>query len=314
MKNACSNHPGKSGLYRCETCKRYFCEECVKSVHYSDEAAFRVCLKCGGKCVNFKQEEADRLEKQAFAVSFWTELPKIFIYPFLKGGGWIILWLGAYFGYLSYNLVACLRMQTVFCCPVVRNVLSAPLGLFFALSLVSLYGLLTYAQGLVFATAGGGDEPADWNSINFFGRLFSAGTGLSAVLVAVFLGLPLQYLVVYGAGHPAILAAFGAGLLLFPVLFVRLALKEDAQAFHLAGIARDVGVFAWEYVVSLAGFLGICWALYKIVLFGFYGFDAATAANIQYALMPFAVYLLMVMMRLLGLYGRAIEGRYAWIS
>jgi hypothetical protein len=312
----CKFHPKTLGRYLCNTCNHYFCELCVASRSVGAEQ-HKFCRQCGAELEAVKVKVTYVAPK-----SFFSQLPGAFVYP-VKG-----------FGPLVLILSAILLMGLSFFMPGEFRYGYIPVRGSWTLALGLLYMgyLFAFMQSIIHSTAIGEDEMAGlpslasfWEDIllpglQFLGlTLISFGPAIAAAAYMVFgpkdaPALPL----------PVLLAAFVFGVIYFPMAFLAVAMLDSVMAANPIQIVPSIFRVPVEYLITCA-VLGLVVALPPIgnVLISFMfplalstrdmGMMFGYLASIVFWKL-FALYLLVVGVRILGLLFRCKREKLGWLE
>lgn len=88
----CTTHPQEIARWKCTGCGKKFCPQCVKYQTFG-MLKVPVCDKCNERCVELKPPKVIK--------PFWTQIPQMLAYPFVKGGALITI-IGAIVAVLPY--------------------------------------------------------------------------------------------------------------------------------------------------------------------------------------------------------------------
>lgn len=288
----CKSHPRTPARFRCNRCRKCFCELCVNT-----RGAGKYCRTCGQSLTPLRSHVA----QPARETGFFGRLPGAFIYPF-KGSGLLVL----------------------IAATVVFAVLAQLSGLFaLLLKLAAIGYLYTFMQNIIHATAAEEKEMPDMPG---FDDLFAACFRFIATVVLCFglpvgLGIAKAFFEVEIA--PAlILGAVVLGCLYFPMAFLAVAMKDDLMAANPLVVVPAMLKAPVEYLVTallLSGVFALRFAGDLVSRTA--GGIAFSTRDISTVLFIFAgrafwslcsIYLLTVTMRILGLLYVAKKRQFGW--
>jgi hypothetical protein len=314
----CKFHPKTMGRYLCGTCNHYFCELCVASRTVGAEQ-HKFCRHCGTELTPVQVKVAYVAPK-----SFFSQLPGAFIYP-VKG-----------FGPLVLILSAILLLGLSFFTPGEVRFGYIPMTASWTLIFRLLYMgyLFAFMQSIIHSTAIGEDEMAGLPSLgNFWEDILLPGLqflGLTLISFGPAIGIA-AYMVFgpHGEEGPAIsisvlLAAFVFGVIYFPMAFLAVAMLDSVMAANPVQIIPSIFKVPVEYLITCT-VLGVVVALPPIgdVLIAFMfprglstrdmGMMFGYLASIVFWKL-FALYLLVVGVRILGLLFRCKRDKLGWLD
>jgi hypothetical protein len=291
----CKYHPTSPARFLCHKCNRTYCEMCIQLSEASG-ASVRTCRGCGLELSPFQFTQAP-------SKGFYAKLPGAFVYPF-KGAGLIILFCAtvafAAMGFLSRGLT----------------------GLVIT---VALYGFIfLFMQNIILTTTS--DEKLDL-CFPEMSNVFSAALQLAGTVVASFwLAIGLAIAKFYDVAIPseAILASVILGGIYFPMALLVVAMKDSAFAANPLVVIPAMVKLPLKYSVTVVLLLAV-FGIRRLggLISGGAGtvalrthdentFLVAIAIQAVWALL--SVYLLVVTMRILGLFYNASKRTLGWFN
>jgi predicted Zn finger-like uncharacterized protein len=78
----CTTHPHEPARWKCSSCGRKFCSQCVKYETFG-HIRVPVCDRCNDRCIEIKPPKMLK--------PFWAQIPQMLAYPFVKGGAWMTI-------------------------------------------------------------------------------------------------------------------------------------------------------------------------------------------------------------------------------
>ncbi len=236
----CVHHPSLDAKWQCVSCRRAFCQGCIKMIG-SASACAAVCPVCGEKCIDITQTQEAIMTSEA---SFWQRLPGIFTYP-LKKDGPIILIAGA----ILFAIADFLARRA--------SLLGIPLyGMLFGIlvSLLITAYLLRYLFSVVSDSAEGEPSPPTWPE-------FERGSYISESFDAIFKFIgpaalsfaPAAVYYFFGPKKPDftllyLLIAFGC--VYCPMGLTAVAVFDDLGALNPIPIVRSMFRAPLEYLAT----------------------------------------------------------------
>jgi predicted Zn finger-like uncharacterized protein len=88
----CTTHPQEPARWKCSSCGRKFCSQCVKYETFG-HIRVPVCDRCKDRCVEIKPPKMLK--------PFWAQIPQMLAYPFVRGGAWMTI-IGFIVSFLPY--------------------------------------------------------------------------------------------------------------------------------------------------------------------------------------------------------------------
>ncbi len=291
----CKYHPTSPARFLCEKCNRTFCEMCIQ-LSEAGGATVRTCRACGTEVVPFQYSQAP-------SKGFYAKLPGAFLYPF-KGAGAIILVCAtvafAAMGFLSRGLT----------------------GLVIT---VALYGFIfLFMQNIILTTTS--DEKLDL-CFPEMSNVFSAALQLAGTVLASFwlaIGIAIAKFNDVAIPSEAILASVILGGIYFPMALLVVAMKDSAFAANPLVVIPAMVKLPLKYSVTVVLLLAV-FGIRRLggLISGGAGtvalrthdentFLMAMAVQAVWALL--SVYLLVVTMRILGLFYNASKRTLGWFN
>jgi pSer/pThr/pTyr-binding forkhead associated (FHA) protein len=296
----CKFHPKTAGRYHCNKCHLFYCELCITSRPSATGPAKKFCRQCGTEVTPVKVQ-VDRADK----VSFFSRLPKAFIYPALGSGVFVL----------------------IVCTIVTFGLRFISAGLFSIFAKMAFYGyMFSFMQNIIHSTASGDNEMPGWPSFDDLGGCFirfaaaaviSFGVPITLSIMAIFSDEP-------GIGSTLLMPSWVFGSLYFPMALLAVAMKDSPLAVNPLVVLPAIFKAPLEYIVTVI-LMGIILALYNSgdSLIGaifprgltthnmakMFGFLAAWAFWFF-----FQLYLLAVNMRILGLLYISKKRKFGWFE
>jgi hypothetical protein len=287
----CKYHPKTPARHLCPKCNRAYCDVCINFTQMGDKTV-RNCRTCGVEVVPFQFRPAP-------AKSFYRKVPGAFGYPF-KGAGIVIL-VCATIAFAALNFIG------------------------FILIKILLYGFVfLFMQNIILTTTS--DEKADL-SFPDPSSLFGAAVQLGGAVVASFWpALALEIAKFDGMAVPpeAIIASVILGGIYFPMALLAVAMKDTALAANPLIVIPAMMKAPLKYSVT---------AVLTLVVFGIRQLGGMISGgagkvmvrthswNMFYATVGYqmvwalvSVYLLVVTMRLLGLFYNSSKQKLGWYT
>jgi predicted Zn finger-like uncharacterized protein len=78
----CTTHPHEPARWKCSSCGRKFCSQCVKYETFG-HIRVPVCDRCNDRCIEIKPPKMIK--------PFWAQIPQMLAYPFVRGGAWMTI-------------------------------------------------------------------------------------------------------------------------------------------------------------------------------------------------------------------------------
>ena len=300
----CKYHPRSAARFHCPKCGQSVCELCVNTRHVAGVSKM-FCRKCAVECTPLTP--AKRTAAESGDVSFFGQLMGAFKFP-LKGDGLILITVGTFF-LLALNAVKYV----------------AKFGLmygWFATGFLTVLGvgyLTAYLRRILNSTALGDDEMPGWPEISDYSSDIVAPFR-QLLFTIVFCFIPAIGLAIYAAfGNPegdtswmgwTSLASIVLGAIYFPMAFMAVAMFDSIAAVNPLLIVPSIMKVLKEYVLVVV-LLGIVMTVN--------GLSKNYLPNlIHIPLVPTIIagllqlYLLIVVMRILGLLYREKQYELAW--
>lgn len=300
----CKFHPRSPARFHCPKCGVSFCELCVNTRHVAG-ASKMFCRKCAVECTPLTP--AKRTAAEAGDGSFFGQLMGAFKFP-LKGDGLILIVVGA----LLLMLLDAVKYVAKF-------------GLmygWFATGFLTVLGvgyLTAYLRRILNSTAMGDNEMPEWPEISDYSNdIVSPFRQL--VLTILFCFLPAIGLAIYAAYSAAegdtswmgwgSLASIILGAIYFPMAFMAVAMFDSVAAVNPLLIVPSIMKVLKEYVLVMI--------LVGMVMFLNWLSKNHLKDIIPLPLVPtvlaglLQLYLLIVVMRMLGLLYREKQSELAW--
>jgi pSer/pThr/pTyr-binding forkhead associated (FHA) protein len=291
----CKYHPTSPARFLCHKCNRAYCDMCIQ-LSEAGGASARTCRGCGTELAPFQFAQAP-------SRGFYAKLPGAFVYPF-KGAGVIILVCAtiafAAMGFLSRGLTGIVIT-------------------------VALYGFIfLFMQNIILTTTS--DEKLDL-CFPEMSSLFGAALQLAGTVLASFwLAIGLAIAKFYDVEIPseAILASVILGGIYFPMALLVVAMKDSAFAANPLVVVPAMVKLPLKYSVTVVLLLAV-FGVRRLggLISGGAGtvalrthdentFLVAMAVQAVWALL--SVYLLVVTMRILGLFYNASKRTLGWFN
>jgi hypothetical protein len=295
----CKHHPKTPGRFLCNHCQHYFCDLCV-TARTVGGVAHKYCRHCGSECMPVQVKVVVPVRR-----GFFSQLPGVFIYPF-KGAGFLVL--------------------------IIATLLFAALerlggGFSILLRIVALGYLFSFMQTIIHSTAAEDNEMPGLPGMDdvFMGCLRLVG----CVLVSFFLAIGLACLAFFNEDMRAtammgLIPAILYGCVYFPMALLAVAMKDSLGAANPLVVVPAIFKAPLEYLVTvilLAMVFGI--RVLGGVVVGVLALDTYTTRSMSTLLLTlglnaiwsfFAVYLLAVNMRALGLLYVAKKEEFGWFG
>lgn len=296
----CKFHPRNASRFFCPKCHGNFCELCVNSRSVGGESK-RFCRNCAVECTPVEASEEDPPESSYSARIFGA-----FKYPF-KGDGVILMCAGT----MLFLLVDGARWISKF----------ALFYGFIAFILLTIFGLgylTAFLRRVITSTAQGEEEMPEWPEIQEFSSdvfmPFMQFIGAVGFCFAPTIGLTI-YAFAGSSGDSAWLgwattASMVFGCVYFPMAFTAVAMADSVLAVNPLAIIPSIMKVPGQYlltVIVLAAILLIRWLLYRVL-------EMALPIPLLPTIITslIGLYLLVVEMRILGLFYRSNQDRLGW--
>jgi hypothetical protein len=293
----CKFHPKAPARYLCNKCNRTFCELCVTSRN-TGAKVIKICRSCGVECVPVQF-------KRAATKSFYAGLPGAFIYPF-KGAGIIIL-ICATVAFAALDFV---RFGSL-------------IGIF---TTVSIYGFIfLFMQNIIHTTTSDEEEDIGFPDVSSLGgAAFQLGmTILAAFWLPILLEL-LKIFEVVDVPVEAIMASFILSGIYFPMAFLAVAMKDSVMAANPLVVIPAIMKVPVQYGITVILLLLVFGVRQGgTMLSSSAGHDILTTKDMSTLYTAFGikavvglvgVYLLIVTMRILGLFYNSSKDKLGWFS
>ncbi len=291
----CKYHPASPARFFCQKCDRTYCDLCIELMDIGGSTS-RVCRGCGTEVVPFQFAKAP-------SKGFYAKLPDAFLYPF-KGAGILVL-LCATIAFSAMGFIS-----------------GGILGIFVR---IALYGFVfLFMQNIILTTTSDEKDGLSFPDISsLYGAAFQlAGT----VLVSFWLALGLEIAMWSGVEIPsqALLASVILGGIYFPMALLVVAMKDSVLAGNPLVVIPAMLKVPLKYSVTVVLMLGVFGIrqLGNLVSGGagalvmrthnMNTFLTAVAVQMVWALL--SVYLLVVTMRILGLFYNGSKQQLGWFS
>ena len=274
----CSTHPQEIAGWKCERCGKKFCSQCVQYQTFG-MVKVAVCDQCKDRCIELKPP---RMVKP-----FWTQIPQMLSYPFVKGGAAITI-IGAIVAMLPY------------------------IGLI----------IYPYSLSILNASARGKDRMPDWPDFSDIWEdilLPALRLMIGSLYVFVPLGIYiyLKFKLIFDISDPStfmkilldpinLLFIIFAWVYLPMVTIIVAVFKRLMPALNPITVFRLINAIKKEYFIMLL--LGLLFGLANGVISGIIGifpFGSFFGKMINW-------YFLIVEMRLLGLMVYQVEEKLGW--
>jgi hypothetical protein len=296
----CKFHPRTAGRYFCSKCLLFFCELCITSRAVVGATPRKFCRQCGTEVAPV-QVQINRPDK----VSFFSRLPRAFIYPLLGSGVFIL----------------------IVCTIVTFGLRFISAGLFSIFTKVVFYGyLFSFMQNIIHSTASEDEAMPGWPSFDDLGGCFLRFAGAAVVSFGVPIALSIMAIFSEEStiGTTLLIPSLVFGCLYFPMALLAVAMKDTPLAANPLVVVPAIFKAPLEYLVT-AILMGAIMALYNsgdtlisaifprgltthsmAKMFGFLG-----AWAFWYFLQ---LYLLAVNMRILGLLYLSKKRKLGWFE
>ena len=305
----CKFHPRMTAKFKCEKCNRFYCDSCV-TTRKTATSAGKFCRVCGTACVPVETRGL-RPEKPR---SFFLQLPGTAKYPFRGSGPLILTLMAVVFAGIDFVLNEFLK---IFYGSVI---LSIPLMVAQCAVLGYLY---SFMQLIIHSTAAGEGElpqlPATDGLLSSFFRL------LGTVLLSFGLMFALAYFAIEKEAPWAGVAMIPAlifGCAYFPMAFLAVAINDNVFSANPLVVIPAIIRIPREYAVTsllLAGIFlfdwlgGLLMAHAKTAGFQTRSMVVLLATLGLRVVWSFvSLYLLIVMMRILGLLYLTKKDKLNW--
>jgi hypothetical protein len=285
----CSNHPTSTARHICRPCKRMFCDMCV------DQAA-RTCRRCGSAVAPVQILPVP-------TKSFSANLPGAFAYPF-QGAGIAIL-ICATIGISAMHFLS--------------------FGISGLIIRVVLYGcVFLFMQNIILTTTSNENEPLAFPEFSGIGG--AALQLLGTVIASFWLSMALEIARFRDAAVPseAIIASVILGGIYFPMALLAVAMKDTVLAANplivIPAMLRAPGNYSITAILTLAVFgirqlgdmLSSKAGKVTVSTYDRDTFMGSIALQALWALL--SVYLLVVTMRILGLFYNSSKQKLGWYN
>lgn len=298
----CKHHPRAAARWHCPRCQRDFCDACV-NVHGGGRTTNHFCRTCAIECEAVEVPAGFVPGTPEAETDFWVLLGRAFGYPFAGNGP--VLLLAGFFLLLFVEMMMYLSRYALLFGVIALVILVVGAGGY----------VFSYCKRIIESTANGDDSPPDWPEI----------TDFSADILSPFLqGLALA-VVVFGpaivAGmvtwdHPLIalllpLVLLGLGGALAPIGMLALAIFDRVLALNPAVLVPSMLRCPGHYLVTTVLFTGAFAVRF--------GLDLLIEWLVPVMILPTVIstavglYLLVVAMRVLGVFYRANTETLGWM-
>ena len=297
---SCAIHPDKPGRWRCSSCGKAFCNDCVNEVFIEAKWVHR-CPVCQSPCLDGDDVAAER------TIDFRAALLSAPAYP-LRGLGAYIIVASAVFLWLLSTIRHLVGWVAGAIHPDLGGIAGMGVGLITgALACV----VLMYLFDVLARSADGQQDPPAWPEVTGWYDLIRPLLLILAAAAVYFLPAALWRAAVHmewlssSVGMWVLLAA---GCVCFPMALTAVVLFDGVQgvnpAIVLVSIVR-VGPAYLAAVASIAATVGL------LVLSGELGLHRIPLAGpiVQTAI---TIYLLILTMRICGVIYRCYEHRLRW--
>jgi hypothetical protein len=289
----CKFHPRLPARHLCPACNRAYCDLCI-NLNENAAIAAKTCRNCGAAVVPFQYSPPP-------VKSFYSTLPGAFGYPF-KGAGIMIL-ICATIAFAALHFISG--------------------GLFGLVIKVVLFGFVfLFMQNVILTTTS--DEKAELCFPEASGLFGAAWQLAGTVAMSFFLPIALEVAKLYDVAVPseAIIASYILAGIYFPMALLAVAMKDTVLAANPLIVIPAMVKVPVKYGVTAALALAVFGIrqLGSIVSSGagmlmfstrqMNTFFAAVA--IQMVLAVVSVYLLVVTMRVLGLFYNSSKQKLGW--
>jgi hypothetical protein len=291
----CKHHVKSPARFLCQKCDRSYCDLCVNSMDVGG-VSVRKCRVCGTQAVPYQFWQPP--EK-----GFYAKLPAAFVYPF-KGAGIVVL----VFATIAFSALSFISHGL--------------LGIFISMA---LYGFVfLFMQNIILTTTSDEKESLSFPDMSsLFGAFFQfAGTVLASFWLA--LGLSIAKLSDVDIPSEAIIASVILGGVYFPMALLVVAMKDTALAANPLVVIPAMLKVPGKYAVTVVLMLGVFGVRQLGNMFsGGVGHAALRTrsvntfmemAGIQMVWALLSVYLLVVTMRILGLFYNASKQKLGWFT
>lgn len=320
----CETHPRTEARFACPQCRHYFCELCVDTRQVAG-AAHKHCRGCGSECRALPVKRPPPPK----AKGFFALLPGAFGYPFRKAGFLTVLGCAMVFWVL--NVLGGGTYLGLF---------PRRLGFLSLLLAVVCYGyLFSYLQSVIQATANQEEELPSLPGVGSFWDdillpfLQLAGLTLICFLPTLVLCVIAggDFLTALNTGNFAkveewvlwIGIAYVAGLIYFPMAFLAVAVLDTVIAANPLVVMGSMLRVPLEYLATLAlvgGLVGVG-VLGDAVMEAVFPHGLVTRSMVNlFAFIALkaswdivGVYLILVIVRILGLLYSTRRGRLGWL-
>jgi hypothetical protein len=292
---SCKFHPKSPARFLCRKCNQGFCDFCV-SVREVGKEKKKLCRICGVDLVPLHVQVVREVHR-----GFFASLPGAFIYPF-RGMGSVVLVLATVLiagqGFLGFSPTMLIAR-------------------------FAIYGFIfLFLQNIIFGTAADESEALSLPEMSGVGG--AALNLLGTFLVSFWLAFGLLIARFSGIDIPVglIIAAGVLGCLYYPMAFLVVAIKDSVLAGNPLVVIPSIMKVPVQYVVT---------AMFCVMVFGIFllgsaissiagGISMATtdmtqfflALGVKVAWSLLSVYLLIVTVRILGLFYNANKEELAW--
>ncbi|MDB6064416.1 MAG: domain containing protein [Pedosphaera sp.] len=234
-KPVCKFHPKSPSRWLCPQCGHQYCDLCV-GTRPTAEGTGHFCRPCGAQCspvsvdVNFGRSKRG---------NFFTELPGAFVYPFKRGGAFLLV-----------------------CATVFFVVVEFLKGYSFYLQIVFMGYLFAYMQNVIHTTAHGDEhEPSLPEVGNFMDDIIVPCLQLVGTVVLCFgpaIGMAIWAGVKAGEELAApdpmmalgVMAAVAVGCLYFPMAFLGVAMFDTVTAINPMLVVPAICKVPLQYLVA----------------------------------------------------------------
>jgi pSer/pThr/pTyr-binding forkhead associated (FHA) protein len=296
----CKFHPKTAGRYHCSKCRLFFCELCITQRSVPNAPPKKFCRQCGTEVTPVKVQ-IERTDK----ISFFSRLPKAFIYPALGSGVYVLI-----------------------VCTIVTFALGFIGGGWISFTAtVAYYGyLFSFMQNIIHSTASEDNEMPGWPSFDDLGGCFLR----FAAAAAISFGVPITLFIMGifseepGIASTLLVPSWIFGALYFPMALLAVAMKDTPLAVNPLVVLPAIFKAPLEYIVTVI-LMGIILALYNFgdpLIHSIFpkGLTAHKMANLFGYLgaksfwLFFQLYLLAVNMRILGLLYISKKRKFGWFE
>jgi hypothetical protein len=291
----CKYHPQSPARHLCPRCNRSFCDICINTIQ-DGERLSRRCRTCGEELLPFQFRAAPTR-------GFYEKLPGAFSYP-LKGAGVVIL-ICATIAFAALNFIGG--------------------GIFGLAAKAALCGFVfLFMQNIILTTT---SDEKDGLCFPDPSNLYGAALQLFGTVLASFwpaLALVIARYKDMAVPPEAIVASIILGGIYFPMALLVVAMKDTALAANPLVVIPAIFKVPVKYSITAGLVLivfGIRWlgdvisgAAGRVTLRTHDMNKFFEAIAIQMALALLSVYLLVVCMRLLGLFYNSTKQKLGWFS